>query len=51
LGRGYLTASEINPVNLLVHWRIGEKEPWCLATNLPDLQMALQFYARRKRIE
>jgi len=51
LGRGYLTASEIYPVNLLVHWEVGEKEPWCLATNLPDLQMALQFYRRRMWIE
>ena len=36
LGRCFLTESEIFPVNLLVHWKIGEKEPWCLATNLPD---------------
>jgi hypothetical protein len=51
LGRGYLTASEIYPVNLLVHWEVGEKEPWCLATNLPDLRMALQFYRLRMWIE
>jgi hypothetical protein len=51
LRRGYLTASEIYPVNLLVHWEAGEKEPWCLATNLPDLSMALQFYRRRMWIE
>lgn len=47
LGRGYLTAKEIYPVNLLVHWEVGEKEPWCLATNLPDRRMALQYYQRR----
>ena len=51
LGSGYLTVKEIYPVNLLVHWDVGEKEPWCLATNLPDLQMALQFYRRRMWIE
>jgi hypothetical protein len=51
LGRGCLTASDIYPVNLLVHWEVGEKEPWCLATNLPDLPMALQFYRRRMWIE
>jgi hypothetical protein len=51
LGRGYLTAKEIYPVNLLVHWEVGEKEPWCLATNLPDLPMALRFYRRRMWIE
>lgn len=51
LGHGYLTASEIYPVNLLVHWKPGEKDPWCLATNLLDKQMALSFYARRMWIE
>lgn len=51
LGRGCLTAKQIYPVNLLVHWKIGEKEPWCLATNLPDHRMALAYYARRMWIE
>jgi Transposase DDE domain len=51
LGRGCLAASEIYPVNLLVHWEVGEKEPWCLATNLPDLGMALKVYRRRMWIE
>jgi len=51
LGSGCLTAKEIYPVNLLVHWDIGEKEPWCLATNLPDLSMALRYYRRRMWIE
>jgi hypothetical protein len=47
LGAGYLTAKEIYPVNLLAHWDKGEKEPWCLATNLPDREMALRYYRRR----
>jgi len=47
LGRGYLTAQQIYPVNLLVHWDVGEAEPWCLATNLPDREMTLQCYRRR----
>ena len=47
LGQGCLTAKEIYPVNLLVHWEIGEKEPWCLATNMPDPDMSLRFYRRR----
>ena len=47
LGRGDLTAKEIYPTNLLVHWEVGEKEPWCLASNLPDRQMALRYYRRR----
>ena len=50
LGRGYLTIKGIYPTNLLVHWKVGEKEPWCLATNLPDRQIALRCYARRMRI-
>lgn len=51
LGRGCLTAKQIYPVNLLVHWKTGEKEPWCLATNLPDRCMTLAYYARRMWIE
>lgn len=51
LGKGYLTAKEIYPVCLLVHWEVGEKEPWCLATNLPDRSMALRFYRRRMWVE
>ena len=51
LGKGYLTESEIYPVSLLIHWQIGEDEPWCLATNLPDRRMAVQAYRRRVWIE
>lgn len=51
LGRTYLSEQGIYPVNLLAHWGKGEKEPWCLATNLPDRQMTLRFYARRMWIE
>lgn len=51
LGKGYLTAKEIYPVNLLVHWDVGEQEPWCLATNLLDREMALRYYRRRMWIE
>ena len=51
LGSGYLTVKEIYPTNLMVHWQSGEKEPWCLATNLPERGMALRFYRRRMWIE
>jgi hypothetical protein len=51
LGSGYLTSKEIHPTNLLVHWKVGEEQPWCLATNLPDMKMALRFYALRMWIE
>jgi len=47
LGSSCLTAKEIFPVNLLVHWEVGEKEPRCLATNLPNLSMALCYCRRR----
>jgi hypothetical protein len=47
LGDGYLTASAIYPTNLLIHWQTGEEEPWCLATNLRDNQMALKYYRLR----
>ena len=36
---------------LMAHWKVGEDEPWCLATNLPDKRMTLQAYARRMWIE
>ncbi len=51
LGTGYLARNHIFPVNLLVHWKRGEKEPWCLATNLPDKGLTLRFYRRRGWIE
>lgn len=51
LGRGWLTESDIYPVNLLVHWEKGQGEPWCLVTNLPDRSLALQAYSRRMWIE
>jgi Transposase DDE domain len=51
LGKGYLAEKEIHPVFLLVHWKVGEEEPWCLATNLPDRQLTLQAYRLRMWIE
>jgi hypothetical protein len=32
LGKGWLTQTKIHPVNLLIHWKVGEDEPWCLGT-------------------
>ncbi len=51
LEKGYLTESKIYPVSLIAHWKLGADEPWCLATNLPDLKLALQAYSRRMWIE
>ena len=48
---GYLTQSDIFPVTVLIHWQKGEKEPWCLATNLPDATLTLRYYRRRMWIE
>ena len=51
MGKGWLAKSKIFTVNLLIHWKVGEDEPWCLATNLSDRQMTLQAYAHRMWIE
>jgi hypothetical protein len=51
LGHGYLTVNHIYPTSLLAHWQVGEKEPWYLATNLPDRNTALKHYQRRMWVE
>jgi len=48
---GYLTQSDILPVSVLIHWQKGEKDPWCLATNLPVASLTLRYYRRRMWIE
>jgi hypothetical protein len=45
--QAYLTQQEIHPVSALIHWQIGEKQPWCLATNLPDATLTVRYYRRR----
>jgi hypothetical protein len=47
----YLTEKHIHPVSALIHWQIGEKQPWCLATNLPAVALTLRYYRRRMWIE
>jgi len=47
----YLTQQELYPVSALIYWQIGQKEPWCLATNLPDPTLTLRYYRRRMWIE
>jgi len=51
LGYGLLTFKHAHPVNLLAHWKIGEDEPWLLATNLPSQRATLLAYRRRMWIE
>jgi DDE family transposase len=47
----YLTQQEIHPTSALIHWQLGEKQPWCLATNLPDSTLTVRYYRRRMWIE
>lgn len=42
-----LTAEHAHPTNLLIHWQVGEKLPWLLASNLETKSQALQAYRRR----
>jgi len=49
--KAYLTQQEIHPVSALIYWQVGEKEPWCLATNLPDAALTVRYYRRRMWIE
>jgi len=51
LGLGYLTYAHNFKVNLFAYWKVGEKEPWLLATNLSTPQEALAGYRRRMWIE
>jgi hypothetical protein len=51
LGAREFSRSHMYTVKLLAHWQKGEKEPWLLATNLPDSTLTLRFYKRRVWIE
>ena len=46
-----LTLKYAHPTNLLAHWQRGEAQPWLLATNLPQADLALRVYRRRMWIE
>jgi hypothetical protein len=51
LPKGFLTKQRAFPASVLVYWKPGEKEPWCLATNMPDRKLVLQCDQRRMWIE
>ncbi|MGQ9502725.1 MAG: hypothetical protein ACUVSB_11780 [Anaerolineae bacterium] len=52
LGKGWLTEKRTSIWSTCWFvWKAGEKEPGCLATNLPDRRMALPADARRMWIE
>lgn len=46
-----LTRLHAYGTNIAAYWKIGENEPWLLATNLPSLREALRAYERRMWIE
>ncbi len=51
LGKSWLTHSHPFQTNLLAYWKVGEDEPWLLATSLSTPQEALAAYRRRMWIE
>ncbi len=51
LGPALLTSKYAHPVNLLLHWKVGEDKPWLLATNLSSRGETLRAYRRRMWIE
>jgi hypothetical protein len=51
LGQGLLTAKHAYQLNLLAHWKRGEKEPWLLATNLNSHKETMKAYRYRMWID
>ncbi len=51
LGRRQLTQEQAYEVNLLAYWKIGEEEPWFLATNLTTFSATVAAYEKRMWIE
>jgi hypothetical protein len=49
--RALLTQEHLFHTRLLAYWKTGEKEPWLLATDLPDPQAVLRAYRLRMWIE
>jgi hypothetical protein len=51
LGNVVLTQASAFPTHVVLYWKVGEKEPWYLATNFPTPHTALRLYRRRMWIE
>ena len=51
IGHVVLTRDSAYPTNLVLHWAIGEKEPWFLASNLPEPHAILRLYRLRMWLE
>ena len=46
-----VTAKHTLTANVLAYWKLGETQPWLLATNLPSSLQTLRAYRRRMWIE
>jgi hypothetical protein len=51
LGNILLTQASPYPTNMVLYWKVGEKDPWYLATNQLSVQDAVRLYNRRMWIE
>lgn len=51
LPKGFLTQAHAFPASVLVYWKADENEPWCLATNLPNPKLVVQYYKYRMWID
>jgi len=51
LPEGFLTQAHAFPASVLVYWKADENEPWCLATNLPNPKLVVQYYKHRMWID
>lgn len=51
LGKVLLTQASPYPTNMVLYWKMGEKEPWYLATNQLSGRPAVRLYKRRMWIE
>jgi hypothetical protein len=51
LPKGFLTQQHAFLTSVLVYWKAHENEPWCLATNMSDRKVIVQYYKRRMWID
>lgn len=51
LEEALLTSKYAYATHLLAYWKVGEEQPWLLATNLPSFRIAMKAYGYRMWIE
>jgi hypothetical protein len=51
LEQAWLTYKFVHATHLLAYWKVGQEQPWLLATNLPSFQVTLKAYGYRMWIE